>query len=164
MKGLLVLAVAVLVLLTTPDVRACGCPWLPPDVSDEVFKAAVAKGYKNAIAVFAGEVIAEEYRPAEEGGAAGREVLVIRLAAESWWKGEQADKVILYTQTYRYPDGSGSSTSCDYNFAKGQKYLVYAFGGADKLSTHACVRTRLMKHAERDIKALDEIKQNESSQ
>ena len=162
MKTLSAVLLAVTLLFwTSANASTCGCVGLPADASDEVFMTAVTEEYKRAAAIFTGEVIAQEYRPVEDSSGdnkTGKEVLTIKLAAERWWKGDGVAEVTLYTNTFRYPDGSGSSTSCEYNFVKGEKYLVFAFGNPDKLSTHACARTKLIKYAERDIKALDEIK------
>jgi len=44
-------------------------------------------------------------------------------------------------------DGTFTSSSCDYGFTKGMRYLVYAYGSLGELKPHVCSRTTQMKYA-----------------
>ena len=164
MQKIVIAALTVTLSLVAPtDALACGCGRLM-NPTDEQFATEVTKEFNKATVVFSGEVVAKEYKPLDDnssGEPAGTEVLVIKIAAEGWWKGDIAGEVVLYTRSFRYGDGTGSSYGCDYSFKVGKKYLVYAFGAADELYTHACARTIELEYAERDIKVLEKLKQGE---
>jgi hypothetical protein len=122
--------------------------FLPPSVSEELQKSD---------AVFAGKVIAEEYRPLKTTSDQG-EVLTIRIAVEKWWKGGKSEELILYTSTIRYSDGLTSSMAEDFQFSVGERYLVYASGASDSLRTNVCRRTKKLGSADEDLQQLGEGK------
>src|SRR5262249_45954033 len=62
---------------------------IPVSVSEELQKSD---------AVFAGKVIAKEYRPLKTPAGEG-EVLTVRIAVEKWWKGGKSEEVTLFTSS-----------------------------------------------------------------
>jgi hypothetical protein len=52
---------------------------------------------------------------------------------------------------------SGSGNSCDFAFAKGETYLVYAQEHGGVLLTHECTRTRPVSTAGEDVRYLDNL-------
>jgi hypothetical protein len=52
---------------------------------------------------------------------------------------------------------SGDGTDCDWNFVKGETYLVYATEHAGVLLTHECTRTRALAEAGEDVRYLDNL-------
>lgn len=83
-----------------------------------------------------------------------RQSHLVTLQVERWWKG--GDSATLTVSTAK------SGAACGYNFRKGERYLVYAHGGAkDKpLRVSLCSRTRTAKAAKMsgDFKELGEGK------
>ncbi|HKC88075.1 MAG TPA: hypothetical protein VKG02_18970, partial [Blastocatellia bacterium] len=106
-------------------------------------------------AVFAGKVIAEEYRPLKTSTAQD-EVLTVRFAVEKWWKGARSEEVILYTSTIRNSERIISSEEEDFRFSVGERYLVYASGAPDDLRTNGCRRTKKLESADEDLQKLGE--------
>jgi hypothetical protein len=119
--------------------------------------ASVSESLRNSSSVFTGEVISEEYRDIKEdspGKPENGKTLVIRFKVQRWWKGSRANEVTLYTSLRKYPDGSESFMAEDFRFQKGESYLVYAQGRAEKLWTSECTRTRKLAGAENDLREL----------
>ena len=115
----------------------------------------------NATAVFAGEVVSEEYPDVNtdpSGKPAEARVLVIKLKVKRWWKGDGAEEVQLYTSSRKYPDGRISEIANDFFFREGESYLVYAYGPKEKLRTDGCGRTRNLADAGEDLRELGEGK------
>jgi len=118
----------------------------------------------NATAVFAGEVVSEEYRDVNTESSskpAEAKVLVVRLKVKRWWKGDGAEEVQLYTSSRKYPDGRVSEIANDFFFREGESYLVYAYGHEEKLRTDGCGRTRKLADAAEDLRELGEGKVSE---
>ncbi len=65
-------------------------------------------------------------------------------------------EVILVTNLTRDPDGTEHILDCEYPFKVGERYLVYAYGDENELGTSTCTRTRKLKKAKEDLKALGE--------
>ena len=120
--------------------------FMPVSVSEELEKSD---------AVFAGKVLAEEYRPLKISTAPG-EVLTVRFAVEKWWKGAKSEEVILYTSTIRHSEGLYSFMDEDFHFSAGERYLVYASGAPDNLRTDGCRRTKKLESAYEDLQKLGE--------
>lgn len=116
----------------------------------------VADELKRANAVFAGEVIAKEYRDIETGEDAGAQVLIVKFKVDRWWKGDHSKEVYLYTSITKFPDGSSRHNTEDFRFDKGKSYLVYALKFADKLMTNGCTRTKMLSEAEEELRELGE--------
>ncbi|HSE25729.1 MAG TPA: hypothetical protein VLB68_28950 [Pyrinomonadaceae bacterium] len=124
-----------------PSERTCECPPAPT----------VEVAVQNSAAVFAGEVIAEDYRAVEKEES---RVLVIRFKVKRWWKGTGAAEVELYTSVRKDADGNTVSLAADFRFKKGESYLVYASVKDEKLSTSDCSRTRILVDAAEDLDQL----------
>ena len=121
--------------------------------------ASVAVSIKNSTAVFSGEVISEEYRDVKKdsvGEAREAKALFIKLKVKRWWKGNRDEEVELYTSVRKYADGTTSVMAEDFLFQKGESYLVYAYGPAERLRTDGCQRTRKLADAEKDLSELGE--------
>jgi hypothetical protein len=134
-KTLLIILSAALLLLFQIDVFACRC--FPPSVK---------KSFEKATVIFSGEVIKlDEFRAT--------------LKVEKVWKGKPKEEIVMLTGTIKTPEGYYQSSSCDYGYVLGQKYLIYAYGSEDKLKTSACSRSKTLEYAEEDIKELEKLKQ-----
>lgn len=119
----------------------------------------VAEEFKKASCVFSAKVVAEEYRPVKPATAdqpEGREVLVVKLSVERWWKGDIGEEAEMYTMVSRLPDGSSQMHAEDYRFEIGTQYLIYAFGPPERLRTSVCTRTVRIEKAEADLRELGE--------
>jgi hypothetical protein len=83
-----------------------------------------------------------------------------KFKVERIWKGEGKDEITMWL---RGKDNKGNYiiTSCDFEFRKGEQYLVYAYLAEGKLRTHVCSRTISLMNAEYGLKELNEIKQPE---
>jgi hypothetical protein len=107
----------------------------------------------RATAVFAGEVVTQEFRELKDEASRerlGEGALVTRFKVERWWKGGEAKEVEVFTTAAQ--EGAEIHTLPeDVRFRVGQKYLVYAFGPAEELRTRRCSRTRGLKDAGEDI-------------
>jgi hypothetical protein len=132
-------------------VRPVGDPNDPDPAKSEV-KYAVA----TSEAVFIGYVTAMEYVPAHTELGHG-EMLVIRMAARTWWKGDRSEVVTLNSSNHRYPDGAISWEVHDYSYEVGRTYLVYANADHDGLYASACTRTKPVDKAADDIAILDTL-------
>jgi hypothetical protein len=108
-------------------------------------------------AVFTGKVSGRDYieDDASENGVAGQR-LVVRLKVERVWKGDIGGEVKMYTSEVRHPNGLTSMMSEDFHFQDGKRYLVYAGGQVERLSTSACTRSRELEKAGDDLRELGE--------
>jgi hypothetical protein len=141
---LAILGAVILISISAGDAFACVCS-LDPNPTPEKIKADRLKAFDNASAVFTGEVVF-------------RDMLTVKFKVNKIWKGEASDEIAMLTGTKENGDGTFTSSSCDYNFSKGQKYLVYAYGLPGEMKTHACSRTASIKYAEKEMQGLDEIR------
>lgn len=71
--------------------------------------------------------------------------ITLVFSVEKFWKGAKQK-----SQTITIETGRRYSPS----FKVGERYIVYASGGADKLTTGRCSRTKLAEYADDDLKAL----------
>lgn len=137
----------VFLLLQTNQVFAARC----------IARRAVSEEFSRSSAVFSAVAIAEEYRPVKQNeDGKSEEVLVVRFAVEQWWKGSGDEEVVLYTSATRLPDGGSRIWSEDFHFQVGERYLIYAFGSAERLSTNGCSRTSKLENAAEDLQELGE--------
>jgi len=129
----------------------------------------VSEDFEKSDAVFAGKVIAEEYRPLKTPTEAvlsdlvvipqgPAEVLTVRFAVEKWWKGGKSEEVTLHTSFIRYSEALSSSMAEDFRFSLGERYLVYAFKVSDNLRTSVCKRTKKLELVGEDLQKLGEGK------
>jgi len=124
-----------LVLLIGGDAFACRCG-----------KPSVERSFKGAATrIFSGEVIKLDFFRAT-------------LRVDGVWKGKPVEEIIMLTGTTKSGDGYYVSSSCDYGYALGEKYLIYAYGPENKLETSACSRTKELKYAAAEVKQLDRLK------
>jgi hypothetical protein len=149
---------AILYSLLTPSTGfACSCG---DDASPEKTMAQrILQSKDKAKVVFSGKVVAQETIRATKtlsGNPTEVELFVVRFKVERWWKGNNTDEVILYTNKFRTFDGYEKIFSCDYSFKEGERYLVYAYEFEEQLHTDICTRTKLLEKAEDDLKELGE--------
>lgn len=144
-KAVLVLALSLPFILLWPQTAyGCICTLSPKGLSPEEAQAALIKDFKNATAIFFGEVIEVDF-------------LKAKLKVEKIWKGEAKDEITM-TVGSKNDQGEYVISSCDFPFRKGERYLVFAYSRADGLKAHVCGRTTSMKYAELQMNKLDEIK------
>jgi hypothetical protein len=131
-----------------------------PGLASECWaRRSVSEELKNSTVVFSGKAVAEEYRriiTPQPGWPEVGEILVIKFSVERWWKGSGEGEVFLHTGVSRWPGGYTRIFSEGFNFTVGEKYLVYASGDVDNLTTTSCERTTKLENADHDLKALGE--------
>ena len=125
------------------EALGCICE-LEPNITPEKIRADRAKALQEAAAVFSGEVVMLDR-------------FTVRFRVEKIWKGPLAEEISMLTGAKDNGDGTFTSSSCDYGFTKGVRYLVYAYGPLSELKTHACSRTTQMTYAANEEQGLDEI-------
>ena len=144
MKKLTSLPLFALLLLGYDVASACTC--LPPP--------SPAEALNSAQAIFAGEVTLSRERPAtpvrnRRGRVVGYKrswTLEVRFRVSRVWKGEIGSTATIDAPTHHMP--------CAHGFDKGERYLVYAYGAGAKLSAGICSRTKRLKDAQEDLRAL----------
>jgi hypothetical protein len=114
------------------------------DANPEFNKAARKKDFGKASAIFSGEVVKLDDFKAE-------------FKIDKIWKGDIMDFVVRLTGTKDNGNGTYTSSSCDYSFKLGEKYLIYAYGKSDELKTHSSSRSSLLENAIEEIEGLEEI-------
>ncbi len=120
---------------------ACSCVMSP-----EPIKTQVKNAFTGADAIFSGEVVEitsqDEYH------------FAVKFKLAKSWKGEFAKEITIITAK----DGS----MCGYAFEIGKKYIVYANGKNDELSTTNCSRTAIFGEKS-DGKYLDKLKRKKAN-
>ena len=106
---------------------ACSCAEPPPP----------RVALERAMAVFTGKVVRIEKAEVERRAT---------VEVEKNFKGAGGKTVVVNT-------GLGGG-DCGYGFKEGQRYLIYAHGEPNALSTNICTRTRHIDDAEQDLKEL----------
>jgi hypothetical protein len=144
-KAVLVLALSIAFILLWPA-RAYGCLCLlsPKAPTAEEARAALLKDFDTATAIFFGEAVAVDSLHAS-------------FKVEKLWKGEARDEITMALRG-KNAQGEDVFSSCDFEFRKGEKYLVFAYVGAEGLRTYACTRTSSQKYAAQQMEKLDEIR------
>lgn len=148
MKKIFLTVTIILLPLFYSNAFGCNCPTIGG--TSEQIKASRFKDFEKAAAIFTGEVIELE----------GNKV---KFKVEKIWKGEVVDEIVIVIRLKK-DDGRYVRTSCDYYYELGEKYLVYAYGTAEELTTYQCSRTTRFKNTElveQEIKGLNEIKSPE---
>ena len=123
------------------DVFACRCVYVE-NPSPEFVVSQRAK----AIAVFSGEVIESDIEK-------------VKFKIEKVWKGDIGSELQMSTggkkidkDLYQLP------SSCDFDFYKAEKYLVFAFGNdLDNMKATKCNLTNQLKKAEMTEKILEDF-------
>jgi len=81
------------------------------------------------------------------------------LKVEKMWKGELTEEIVLLTGGRRDTGGNVVVNSCDFRYALGERYLVYASGSGNELKASVCSRTRRLEVAADDLRVLERLKQ-----
>ena len=126
-----------LLLISHDTALACRCLRSPT----------VSKAFNKSAAVFFGKVLKkEDYQ--------------ITFKVDQAWKGEFEGEVKLFVAEVKVEADRTSfhPFSCVYNFAVGEKYLVYADSDGGKMFAQICSRTRPEKIARDDFDDLDRLK------
>lgn len=130
---LLFFLVISLLFLNTTLVSACSCMQnAPPKESLE-----------KATAVFAGKVVDVDV---PFGIMKFIDDVKVTFEVSKIWKCPDYKTLVLTT--------SISDASCGYNFRQDKKYIVYAYGEENKLSTYICTRTGLLANRQKDLQEL----------
>lgn len=117
---------------------ACSCLF-----SDKPVKTQVKKAYKDSNAIFSGEVTEITESSTDEY------YLIVKFKVEESWKGKAEKEITITT--------AADSAMCGYGFKVGEKYVVYAHGSDDELSTNICSRTTFVTDNP-DVKYLAKLK------
>jgi hypothetical protein len=131
-----ILFLASIIVMTASDVFACSC-FTPEGIPIE---KQVKDAYTKSSSVFVGQVVEVIKKP---------ETNLIKFRVEKSWSNKFQKEITISTP--------GNSAMCGYEFQVGKKYLVYANGENDKLSTYLCTRTASAT-ANKDIALLNKIK------
>lgn len=123
--------------LTASGVFACSCETMP----DIPIERQVKDAYTKSSSVFVGKVV-------QVNKLNDYSVLVKFDVEKSWGKTFQK-KISISTASH--------SAMCGYEFQVGKKYLVYASGENNKLSTTICTRTASVV-SNKDVVVLNKIK------
>jgi hypothetical protein len=103
-----------------------------------------AEELELAAAVFSGKVV--EIRRHRQSADIFASIEAV-LRVERVWKGVEGPTVSVFTSSH--------SAACGYGFKQGRTYLVYAHRNSEgRLSVGICGRTRRLKDASEDLKAL----------
>ena len=130
----------------------------------------VRKAYDQSCAIFAGRMIAAEYRKGIKnefaemdnewrGEKREYEVLVYRFEVTRRYKGGNvSSEALLVTDEVRFDDGTSSASDCGLGFNENEEYLVYAYGDKYKIGTGVCSRTKRLSRGQADITALEMLR------
>jgi hypothetical protein len=139
------LAAAAFLLLARGAAAGCGCVSSAERPTPQEARAALVKDYNGALAVFSGKVVALD-------------TFKVTFKLDKVWKGASDDELAMSTGAKDNGDGSYTSTSCDFDFALGGEYLVFAYAApGEEMQARQCTRTRSLKDAARDVQDLDEV-------
>jgi len=131
-------ALAMFLFASAESSYACSCLASPAPVKEQIQGA-----FSSADAVFSGEVVEIIESPAD------KDTLIVKFKIAKSWKGKAQPEVTIKT--------AKESAMCGYSFTTGQKYIVYAYGAGDALSTDNCSRTAMLGK-KNDAKYLDKLK------
>lgn len=144
--ALMTFAVLAFSVAAADSALACMCivPREPP--TPEQARAALVKDFNEAFAVFTAEVVAGD-------------VFEVTLKIDKLWKGGlRGGEVVMRTGAIKGEGGLYGVSSCDYDFTRGEKYLIFAYGdSAETMKTHDCTRTKLLAGAEAEVEQLDTV-------
>lgn len=115
MRRILPLLFIAMVSLGSFQTFACNCLSQPGKRSDAEIKAAVVTEFNESASVFSGEVV-------------GLDMLTVKFRIMTTWKGDALEEFTMSTGAVKLGEDSYRSSSCDYDFKVGEKYLVYAVG------------------------------------
>lgn len=136
MKRLLLKSAILPILLFAPQFAAsalaCSCIGRPD----------VASSLAQADVVFSGIVVSGD-------------TFVARMQVDRIWKGVERSEIVMRTGAQDMGNGMVSMSSCDYNYAVGQRYVVYGRGANDWLIAGGCDRTGPV--TDEEVNALDAL-------
>ena len=146
------LAVFALVLALSETALGCQCVVPLEKPSPEEERSALTTDFNGAAAVFLGKVVEADQ-------------LKLKFKVDSVWKGKIGKEFVMSTGGKEYENGSFLTNSCDYNFKRGEEYLVFAYPvdpdihpGSTDLQARECTRTKLLKDAtKQEIEILDQL-------
>jgi hypothetical protein len=127
-----------LIAFTASDVFACDCILLDEIPVEKQLKNA----YASSTSIFVGEVVEVITKPDVY-------FVSVKFKVEKNWNKNFQKEITVST-------GKGGG-DCGYKFQIGKKYLVYAYGENNKLSTDICTRTALA-NSNKDAAFLNKIK------
>jgi len=129
--------------VSSQSVFACVCGGEPVKRSEKQIKLAIAREFNEAASVFSGEVVALD-------------TFTVKFKLITMWKGDAFEEFSISTGTKKISEDFYRSSSCDYNFKVGEKYLVYARATDDhQLVAQSCTRTKVLSTGEADTPELD---------
>lgn len=137
------LALAMFACASAKSSYACSCVASPAPVKEQIQGA-----FSSADAVVSGEVVEISESPAD------KDTLIVKFKIAKSWKGKNQPEITIKT--------AKEGAMCGYSFTTGQKYLVYAYGTGDALSTDNCSRTAMLGKKS-DAKYLDKLKRKMKS-
>jgi hypothetical protein len=146
MRKIVAAPLIIFILWLTPDAAlGCGCNRVEGTLSPARARALLIEDYNKAFAIFSGEVVALDTFKA-------------KIKVDKVWKGELGDEVTMSTGAEDLGGGRYVTTSCDYSFKAGEKYLIFAYGDRpEEMRTHVCTRTGRLAHSEQQVQELDEV-------
>lgn len=145
MRRILPLLFIAMVSLGSFQTFACNCLSQPGKRSDAEIKAAVVTEFNESASVFSGEVV-------------GLDMLTVKFRIMTTWKGDALEEFTMSTGAVKLGEDSYRSSSCDYDFKVGEKYLVYArWAENNQLIARSCTRTRVLSNELPDFQELDTL-------
>lgn len=129
--------VGFLFLLSSQNSFACSCL-----ANDKPLTTQIKEAFDNSTAVFSGEILGISSKSEFE--------VIVKIKVAKSWKANLAKELNLTT--------AKDSAMCGFGFEIGQKYLVYAYGKNDTLTTNNCSRTTFESN-NTDINVLDMLSQ-----
>lgn len=161
MKHRIIAAAAFMLFVLGATAQVYGCSCVSFRDSRSVFEVATAE-LNGATAVFSGKVVRFEWRKGignesrsdhnrRFGGGLEWETKVAIIKVDKWWKSSLPDEAVLVTDEVRTADGTIGNSSCNYDFAEGKSYLVFAYGPQAELRTNSCAFTRQLDLVSKDF-------------
>ena len=121
------------------DAEACGCV---ADLQGQ--PSHIRNEFQRAVAVFTAEAIEAD-------------LLRATFRVANVWKGKPEPELTIWTSSRMFPWGPLLTTTCDWRFQKGRRYLVFGYGPINQMKTSVCSPTATTEAAKPIIALLDEI-------
>jgi hypothetical protein len=143
------LFMTVVLFAAVSSATACDCFLSVNGLTDEKAKTLVKKQFDQSLAVFTGEVIEIN-------------TFKVKFKVEKVWKGAIGDEIVMSTGTKDLGDGKTRHSSCDFNFEKGKKYIVFGVGkDYEEMQAFECSLTNLIERGAQQVERLDGITPHE---
>lgn len=141
---------------------ACRCVLV-----DESINSFAERAFGRSSAVFVAKVVGFEFRKGIPGSEfMSRDPLladpnkfqtkVVKLEFERIWKG-RVSKLVFATDELKTDSGMTFSSSCDFNFEAGARYIIFADESKGVLRTNVCSGTRKLTGSDDEKAILDYI-------